>query len=267
MICGWCKLTPDLYTTPIGSHGSIYNWFSSNICQWVKFYIFRLFYKVTSHNLWPSFVTYDFMKKWRINELCLVPSRLQLFKWGEFYYFSPSYNLTSDDLWPHEHTKGPIFSNQTSTFQMRILLHFQSISTCPDDLWPHQQMRVPMLHLLPTLVKNHLSMWKLEPTVLNFFTTTDNSPQCDPYDIVSFLLTICCNKNQHIKYNGSTQNFSYRKPKWSWDACMARWWSILSHTGSILLFEMPYTNPAKQTYGFPICSYTTRKTVFAMAYM
>ena len=74
------------------------------VCKWVKFYIFRLSYKLTSHDLWPSFVTFDLMNMWRflhfINKLSLVPMGLQLFKWGEFYILRPSYNLTSDDLWP-----------------------------------------------------------------------------------------------------------------------------------------------------------------------
>ena len=68
------------------------------------------------------------------------------------------------DLWLHEHMKGHILyqytkfgSNRTSTFQMRLLSHFQPILqldlrwplTLIYDLWPHQQMRVPMLHLWP----------------------------------------------------------------------------------------------------------------------
>ena len=35
------------------------------VCKWVKFYIFRLSYKLTSHDLWPSFVTFDVMNTWR----------------------------------------------------------------------------------------------------------------------------------------------------------------------------------------------------------
>ena len=74
------------------------------VCKWVKFYIFLSSYKLTSHNLWPSFVTFDLVNMWGflhyINKPSLVPIRLQLFKWGEFYILSPSYNLTSDDLWP-----------------------------------------------------------------------------------------------------------------------------------------------------------------------
>ena len=73
------------------------------VCKWVKSYIFRLSYKLTLHDLWPSFVTFDLRNIWRflhyINKPSLVPIGLQLFKW-EFYILSQSYNLTSDDLWP-----------------------------------------------------------------------------------------------------------------------------------------------------------------------
>ena len=73
------------------------------VCKWVKSYIFRLSYKLTSHDLWPSSVTFDLMNMWRflhyINKPSLVPIGLQLFNWGHFYIFSLSYNLTSDDLW------------------------------------------------------------------------------------------------------------------------------------------------------------------------
>ena len=35
------------------------------ICKWVKFDIFGLSYKLTSHDLWPSFVTFDPVNMWR----------------------------------------------------------------------------------------------------------------------------------------------------------------------------------------------------------
>ena len=90
-------------------------------------------------------MTFDCMNIWQfpyyINKPSLVPIRLQLFKWGHFHIFSLSYNLTSDDLWPwymtfdhmniwqspyhrpYQYTK--FGSNQTSTFQMKLLSHFQ----------------------------------------------------------------------------------------------------------------------------------------------
>ena len=74
------------------------------VCKWVKLNIFRLSYNLTSHNLWPWFVTFDLRNMWRflhcINKPSSVPIKLQLFKGGEFYTLSPSYNLTSNDLWP-----------------------------------------------------------------------------------------------------------------------------------------------------------------------
>ena len=73
-------------------------------CKWVKYYIFRLLHKLTSHALWPTFVKFDLMNMWRflhfINKLSLVPAGLQLFKWGEFYILGPSYSAISDYLWP-----------------------------------------------------------------------------------------------------------------------------------------------------------------------
>ena len=145
------------------------------VCKWVQFYIFRLSYKLTSHDLWTSFLTFDFMNMWKflhyINKLSLVPAGL-FFKWGEFYFLSPSYNLTSDDLWPwymtfdHMNTQRvPWCINKPSLVPIGIQLfkwgHFHIFSLfhnltsddlCPScDLWPHQQMRVPMLHLWPQL--------------------------------------------------------------------------------------------------------------------
>ena len=142
------------------------------VCKRVKFYIFTLSYKLTSHDLRPSFVTFDLMNMWRfphfINKPSLVPIRFQLFKWGKFYILCPSYNLTSDDIWPWYKTFDrmsiPYCINKLSlvpiglpTFQMKPLSHFQPILqldlrwplTLICDLWLHQQMRVPMLHLWP----------------------------------------------------------------------------------------------------------------------
>ena len=100
---GWCKPTPDL-DPMLGSHG--FNW--SSVCKWVKFYIFRLSHKLTSHDLWPSFVTFNLMNMWRfqncINKPCLFPIRLQLFKWGNFTfwaYFTTWPQMTFNfDMWP-----------------------------------------------------------------------------------------------------------------------------------------------------------------------
>ena len=36
------------------------------ICKWVKFYILRLSYKLTSHDHWPSFMTFDLMNMHRL---------------------------------------------------------------------------------------------------------------------------------------------------------------------------------------------------------
>ena len=93
-----------------------------SVCKWVKFYIFRLFYTLNSHDLWPSFVTFDLMNMWRflhyINKPSLLPIILQVFKRGHFHIFS----LQLDLRWP---------------------------LTLISDLWPHQQMKVPMSHLWP----------------------------------------------------------------------------------------------------------------------
>ena len=111
-ICGWCKLTPDRDPTPVGSHGSY--WSSS---KRVKFFMFRLSYKLTSDDIWPSLVTFDLINMWRffnyINKPSLVPIGLQLFTWGEFTFWAYldlwwPFTLVYG-LWPHEHTKAPIW--------------------------------------------------------------------------------------------------------------------------------------------------------------
>ena len=176
-VCGWCKLTPDLDPTSFEV-----TWFLLVIkyAEWVKFHIFRLSYQLTSHQLWPSFVTFNLIHMWRflhnINKPSLVPITLQLFKWGEFYILSPSYNVTSNDIWPCYMTfdcmniqKVPYFinthivsinqdwfqsdfdfSNETlSDFQPILQLDLRWPLTLICVLWPHQQIRVPMLHLWP----------------------------------------------------------------------------------------------------------------------
>ena len=147
------------------------------VCKWVKFYIFRLSYKFTLHDLWPLFVTFDLMNMWRflhyINKPSLVPIGIQLFKWGEFYIFSPSYNLTSDNLWPWYtfdlgrplttwKNKGScivsikpnlvaialkLFKWGQISFQPILQLDLRWPLTLICDIWPHQPMRVCMLHL------------------------------------------------------------------------------------------------------------------------
>jgi hypothetical protein len=67
----------------------------------VQFDMFRLFYNLTSDDIWPWFVTFDLINIWRfqcyIKNLHLVPIGLQI---GQFYMFSLFYYVTSDDLWP-----------------------------------------------------------------------------------------------------------------------------------------------------------------------
>ena len=138
-VCGWCKLTSDLDLTPVRVI-----LIGLQVCKWVKIYIFRLFYKLTSDDLWPWFVTF----------------------------------------WPHEHMKVPILykqtkfgSNQTSTFQMRAFSHFQPILqldlrwplTLICDLWHINIWGFPCCIYDPTLVEIHQSMWKIQPNV-NLFS-------------------------------------------------------------------------------------------------
>ena len=163
--------------------------------KWVKFYIFRLSYKLTSHDLWPSSVTFDLMNMWRfllyINKLSLVSIRLLLSKWGEFYIFSPSYNLTSDDLWHWYMTfdhmniqKVPLCINKLSLVPIRLQLfkwgHFHIFSL---TTWP--QMTFDLINKWgflcciydPTLVEIHQSMWKLEPNVNLFYIQQQQQQQ------------------------------------------------------------------------------------------
>ena len=128
--------------------------------KWGHFHIFSPSYNLTSDDLWPWYMTFDYMNIWRfpyhINKPSLVPIGHQLFKWGHFHIFSLSYNLTSDDLWPWY-----------VTFD---LMNKWGFPCCIYD---------------PTLVEIHQSMWKLEPNVNPFsqhqITKTDNSLQSDPY--------------------------------------------------------------------------------------
>ena len=53
-------------------------------CKRVKFYIFRLSYKLTSHDLWPSFVTFDLMNMWRFPHYINKPSLLQI--WFQLFH-------------------------------------------------------------------------------------------------------------------------------------------------------------------------------------
>ena len=61
------------------------------ICKWVKFDIFGLSYKLTSHDLWPSFVTFYLMNMWRflhyINKPSLVPIGLPTFQMRWIFTF------------------------------------------------------------------------------------------------------------------------------------------------------------------------------------
>ena len=88
-ICGWCKLTPDLDPTLVGSHvsncfsgmktnGS--NWFSGMKTNPILH--FQTILRFTSQNPWPSFLTYGLMNMWRflwINQVWFQ-SDFQLFK-------------------------------------------------------------------------------------------------------------------------------------------------------------------------------------------
>ena len=179
------------------------------VCKWVKLYIFMISYKLTSHDPWPLFVTFDFMNIWRflhyINNPSLVPIGLQLFKWGEFYILSPILQL--DLWWPltartykgfHNVLINQVwfqsdfnFSNE-STFTFSAYLTTWPQITFDQDVTFHliNKWGFPCCIYDPTLVEINQSMWKVEPNV-NLFsqqtTTTDNNMgQSDSY--VSFLL-------------------------------------------------------------------------------
>ena len=172
------------------------------VCKWVKFYIFRLSYKLTLHDLWPSFVTFDH-KNMRflhyINKPSLVPIRLQLFKLGEFDILSQSYNLTSDDLWPWYMTfdsmdiqRVPYCKPSLVPIKLQFFIwgyfHIFSLSysLTSGDLWPWHvtfdlinKWGLPYCIYDPTFIEIHQSMWKVEPNV-NLFsqqTLTDYRQQ------------------------------------------------------------------------------------------
>ena len=72
-VCGWCKLTPILKSHNYLGHMIL---IGPQLCKWVKFYIFSLSYKLTSHHeLWPSVVTYDIMNMWRFLHYINKPSK------------------------------------------------------------------------------------------------------------------------------------------------------------------------------------------------
>ena len=126
--------------------------------KWDHFRIFSLSHNLTSDDLWPWYITSDWMNIWRftyyINKPSLVQIGLQLFKWDYFHIFSLSYNLTSDDLWPWHMTSD--------------LINKWGFPCCIYD---------------PTLVEIYQSMWKIEPNVNPFSqqtTPTTTTRQSDP---------------------------------------------------------------------------------------
>ena len=174
------------------------------VCKWVKFYIFRLSYKLTSHDLWPSFVTFDLTNMWRflhyINKLSLVPVGLQLFKWGESWAHLTTWPLMTFDLgiWPlttwtykgsHNVSINPVWFQSDFTFQMKPLSHFQPILQL-DLRWPLTlYVNFDLINIWgfpcciydPTLVEIHQRMRKLEPNVNLFSQTTTGDkviPMC-----------------------------------------------------------------------------------------
>ena len=58
-VYGWCKVASDLDPTPVRII-----LIGPQVCKWVQIYIFRLFYKLTSNDLWPWYVTFDLINKW-----------------------------------------------------------------------------------------------------------------------------------------------------------------------------------------------------------
>ena len=63
-----------------------------HVCKWVKIYIFWLSSKLTSHDIWPSFVTSDLMNMYKFlrftNKSSLVSIECWLSKWGEFSFWA-----------------------------------------------------------------------------------------------------------------------------------------------------------------------------------
>ena len=48
------------------------------VCKWVKYHIFRLSYKLKSHDLWPSFATFDLINKWGFPCFIYEPSLVEM---------------------------------------------------------------------------------------------------------------------------------------------------------------------------------------------
>ena len=107
------------------------------VFKWAKFDILGLSYKLTSHDLWPSFVTFDLMNISRflhyINKPSLV-SNFNFFLNEANFAFEPILKLTSDDLWPWYMTfdsiniqRVPYCINISSLVSIR--LHFSNEAT------------------------------------------------------------------------------------------------------------------------------------------
>ena len=61
----------------------------TQVCKWVKIYLFRLSYRLTSDNLCPWLVTFDLMNIQRFPSINQVWFQLfHLFKWDQFQMFS-----------------------------------------------------------------------------------------------------------------------------------------------------------------------------------
>ena len=201
-VCGWCEIDTWPWSHTCLGHILLIGF---KYAKRVKFYIFRLSYKLTSWP-WPSFVTFDLMNMWRfphINNSSLVPTRFQLFKWGEFYILSPSYNLTSDGLWPWYMTfdrmknKGfHVVSINQVWFQSDFIFSYEATFTFPAYLTTKPQITfdldmqlltsptnegfhvASMTHLWSKSIK---SIGKREPNVNLFFTTTTGNHRGQSY--------------------------------------------------------------------------------------
>ena len=176
--------------------------YQTSTFQMRPFSQFSLSYNLTSDDLWPWYMTFDCMNKWRftyyIKKTSLVQIGLPLFKWGHFHIFCLSYNLTSDDLWPWYMTSDCMnkwrftyYIKKPSLVQIGLPLfkwgHFHifclSYNLTSDDFW-HWYMNFdlnkwgfPCCIYDPTLVEIHQSMLKIRAKMLTLFTTNNNWQQ------------------------------------------------------------------------------------------
>ena len=185
-VYGWCK--PSLAQIEL------------QLFKWGHFHIFSLSYNLISDDLWPGYMTFDYMNIWRfsyyINNHWFQTSTFQMRSFSHFHLTTWPQMTFDPGIWPlmaWTHEGSQIISisqvwfhldfNYSNEAIFTLLAYLTDNLTSDDlwlwcDLWPHQQMRVPMLHLWPNFGWNPSKHVEVKLSVNPFSqqttTTTDS---------------------------------------------------------------------------------------------